>query len=56
MAHLIRRRAAFYCIGELMAVFGAQNMSFMAEIAIVSLRNLKSSSNVSRLLTTLAIY
>ncbi|KAF8523823.1 ARM repeat-containing protein [Gautieria morchelliformis] len=39
------RVAAFSCIGDLMAVFGSQVMSFMAEIALVSLKTLKNNSN-----------
>ncbi|KAK0495924.1 clathrin-coated vesicle protein [Armillaria luteobubalina] len=40
-----RRIAALYCIGEVMLAFGSQFMSFMAEIATVTLRLSKSSSN-----------
>lgn len=40
-----RRIAALYCIGEVMLAFGSQFMSFMAEIAILTLRLSKSSSN-----------
>ncbi|KAF8584408.1 ARM repeat-containing protein [Ramaria rubella] len=39
------RVTAFSCIGDLMAVYGSQVMSFMAEIALVSLKTLKTSSN-----------
>ncbi|KAK0203615.1 clathrin-coated vesicle protein [Desarmillaria ectypa] len=39
------RIAALYCVGEVMFAFGSQFMSFMAEIATVTLRLSKSSSN-----------
>ncbi|EGN94850.1 hypothetical protein SERLA73DRAFT_171234 [Serpula lacrymans var. lacrymans S7.3] len=39
------RTAALYCIGELMAVFGSQFMSFMVEIATISLKTYKSSGS-----------
>ncbi|KAF9269100.1 clathrin-coated vesicle protein [Marasmius fiardii PR-910] len=35
---------AFSCIGDLMQLFGAQYMSFMAEIATVSMKTFKNSS------------
>lgn len=38
--------AAFSCIGDLMAVFGSQVMSFMAEICTVTLKAHKLSSPV----------
>ncbi|KAF9069763.1 clathrin-coated vesicle protein [Rhodocollybia butyracea] len=40
----VHKIAAFSCIGDLMAVYGAQYMSFMAEISVVSLKTSKSSS------------
>ncbi|KAF8916460.1 clathrin-coated vesicle protein [Mucidula mucida] len=36
--------ASLYCVGELMSVFGSQFMSFMAEIATITLRTAKSSN------------
>ncbi|KAL0567040.1 hypothetical protein V5O48_014955 [Marasmius crinis-equi] len=39
-----RKIAAFSCIGDLMEVFGAQYMSFMAEIATVTLKTSRNSS------------
>ncbi|THH07979.1 hypothetical protein EW145_g3009 [Phellinidium pouzarii] len=41
----MKKVAAFHCIGELMAAVGSQVMSFMAEIATISLKTLRSSSN-----------
>ncbi|KAF8727621.1 hypothetical protein AX14_007205 [Amanita brunnescens Koide BX004] len=40
-----KRIAAFSCIGGIMGTFGSQLMSFMAEIVIVTLKTVKSSSN-----------
>ncbi|TFK60204.1 clathrin-coated vesicle protein [Pluteus cervinus] len=37
--------AAFSCIGDIMAIFGSQFMSFVAEITLVSLKVTKSSSS-----------
>ncbi|KAL0960465.1 hypothetical protein HGRIS_005508 [Hohenbuehelia grisea] len=37
--------ASFWCIGEIMGVFGAQFMSFMAEISITTLRTARTSSS-----------
>ncbi|TFK38873.1 clathrin-coated vesicle protein [Crucibulum laeve] len=37
--------AAFSCIGDLMAVYGSQVMSFMAEITTVALKTSKSSNS-----------
>ncbi|PPQ91330.1 hypothetical protein CVT25_003770 [Psilocybe cyanescens] len=37
--------AAFSCIGDLMAVFGSQVMSFMAEISTVTIKTYKSSTS-----------
>ncbi|KAF8998676.1 armadillo-type protein [Cyathus striatus] len=42
--------AAFSCIGDIMASFGSQVMSFMAEICTTTLRTVKSSSSVLPLL------
>ncbi|KAJ3781084.1 clathrin-coated vesicle protein [Lentinula aff. detonsa] len=39
----IYRTAALSCVGDLMAVYGAQYMSFMAEITVVTLKTSKSS-------------
>ncbi|KAJ3824050.1 clathrin-coated vesicle protein [Lentinula raphanica] len=39
----IHRTAALSCVGDLMAVFGAQYMSFIAEITVVALKASKSS-------------
>lgn len=44
---LVPPSAAFYCIGDLMAAFGAQVMSFMNEIAAVALKAIRTSANVS---------
>ncbi|KAG6906802.1 hypothetical protein DXG01_012050 [Tephrocybe rancida] len=38
--------AAFSCIGEIMAAFGAQFMSFMAEIYLVVLKTIKNSQSL----------
>ncbi|THU92726.1 clathrin-coated vesicle protein [Dendrothele bispora CBS 962.96] len=40
----VHKIAAFSCVGDLMAVFGAQYMSFVAEIVTVSLRTARSSN------------
>ncbi|KAF5377759.1 hypothetical protein D9757_008083 [Collybiopsis confluens] len=40
----VYRTAAFSCVGDLMAVYGTQYMSFMAEIAVISLKASKSSN------------
>ncbi|EAU90073.2 clathrin-coated vesicle protein [Coprinopsis cinerea okayama7 len=37
--------AAWSCVGDIMAAFGSNLMSFMAEIALVSLKTAKSSSS-----------
>ncbi|KAF8558426.1 clathrin-coated vesicle protein [Imleria badia] len=39
------RIAAFWTIGELMATFGSQFMSFLAEIATISIKTFRSSSS-----------
>ncbi|KAG9318303.1 armadillo-type protein [Chiua virens] len=39
------RIAAFWTIGELMATFGSQFMSFLAEIATISVKTFRSSSS-----------
>ncbi|KZV63558.1 clathrin-coated vesicle protein [Peniophora sp. CONT] len=38
--------AALYCVGEIMANLGSQVMSFMVEIATITLKLYKSSSNI----------
>ncbi|KAJ4473613.1 clathrin-coated vesicle protein [Lentinula aciculospora] len=40
----IYRTAALSCVGDLMAVYGTQYMSFMSEITVVALKSSKSSS------------
>jgi len=49
--------AAFSCIGDLMAVFGSNVMSFMAEICVVTIKTYKSStSSLLRYHALIALY
>lgn len=39
--------AAFYCVGEIMGEYGSQIMSFMVELALLSVKTHRMSSAVS---------
>ena len=39
--------AAFYCVGEIMGEYGSQVMSFMVELALLSVKTYRTSSAVS---------
>ncbi|KIK61652.1 hypothetical protein GYMLUDRAFT_73165 [Collybiopsis luxurians FD-317 M1] len=41
----VYKTAAFSCVGDLMAIYGTQYMSFMAEITAVALKTSKSSNS-----------
>ncbi|CAE6356393.1 unnamed protein product [Rhizoctonia solani] len=49
------RVAALYILGEIMAAYGSQLMSFAMEIALIATRTLKSSNNVSGITQTLLL-
>ncbi|KIM48466.1 hypothetical protein M413DRAFT_63181, partial [Hebeloma cylindrosporum] len=53
----VGRCAAFSCIGDLMAVFGSNVMSFMAEICVVTIKTYRSSnSSLLRYHALIALY
>ena len=41
--------AAFYCVGEIMGEHGSQIMSFMSELALLSVKTYRTNSAVSSL-------